>query len=130
MYLLIYLVALYENIIKMLIIFTVFAFILIVPLGLLSVFYFSLKYDNGEDITWEHLYRRFLKIYCYTVCAIVSLHIFLPAPIYLYTMTGVYVGEQLLDNDKVNTLVEKSVKTLELKLDKTIQELNENLQSK
>ena len=125
MYLLIYLVALYENIIEMLNIFTLLALILVVPLGVMSVFYFSFEYDD-----WQCLYRRFLKIYCYTVCTIISLHVFLPAPVYLYTMTGVYVGEYMLDNDKVNTLLEKSVKTLELKLDKTIQELNENLQSK
>ena len=131
MYLLIYLIALYENVLKVLTFSTLFVIIVTIPLGLITVYYVSLKYDNGEEVTWEYLYRRILKVYCWVVGSIFTLHIFLPSPVYLYTMTGIYVGEQVLDNPKINTLIEKSVKTLEVKLDKTLQELNEvDLQSK
>ena len=131
MYLLIYLIALYENVLKVLTFSTVIIIIATVPLVLVTVFYVAIKYDNGEEVAWEYLYRRTLKIYCWVLSSIFALHIFLPAPVYLYTMTGIYVGEQVLDNPKVNALIEKSVKTLELKLDKTLQELNEvDLQNK
>lgn len=125
MYLLIYLIALYENVLKVLTFSTVFIIIAIIPFGVITLYYVSLKYDNGEEVTWEYLYRRILKVYCWVLGSTFALHIFLPSPVYLYTMTGIYVGEQILDNPKVNTLIEKSIKTLEIKLDKTLQEFNE-----
>ena len=131
MYLLIYLIALYENVLKVLTFSTVFIIAVTVPLVLITIYYVSLKYDSGKEVAWEYLYMRILKIYCWVLSSIFALHIFLPSPVYLYTMTGIYVGEQILDNPKVNTLIEKSVKTLEIKLDKTLQEFNEvDLQNK
>ena len=43
----------------------------------------------------------------------------------MYTMVGAYVGEQLKENTQVTPLFSKSVEALELKLDKTIKQLNE-----
>ena len=131
MYLLIYLIAVYENVLKVLTFSTMFIIAVTVPLVMITMYYVSLKYDRGKEVAWAYLYRRVLKVYCWVSSSIFALHIFLPSPVYLYTMTGIYVGEQVLDNTKVNALIEKSVKILEIKLDKTLQEFNEvDLQNK
>ena len=59
---------------------------------------------------------------------LVFLNFVLPKPIYMYTMVGVYVGEQLKENTQVTSLFSKSMEALELKLDKTIKQLNEEVQ--
>lgn len=59
------------------------------------------------------------------VIGLIFINVVLPKPIYMYTMTGVFVGEQLKENTQVTTLFGKSVEALELKLDKTIKELTE-----
>ena len=62
MYLLIYLIALYENVLKVLSFSTLFMIIATIPLGIITVYYVLLKYDNGEEVTWEYLYRRILSV--------------------------------------------------------------------
>lgn len=130
MYFLIYTLALYENMLDTLKVFnhifvigTVMATIAFVPF---RVFLEEFP-DNSVYTAIKQVLPKF-RTYCFMIIGLIFLNVVLPKPIYMYTMVGVYVGEQLKENIQVTSLFSKSVEALELKLDKTIKELTEETQ--
>lgn len=132
MYFLIYTLALYENMLDMLKVFNII-FIISTSVGIVGIVFFVPfhifpeefpKPNNNILATIKQVLPKF-RTYCFMMIGLVFLNIVLPKPIYMYTMTGVYVGEQLKENTQVTSLFSKSVEALELRLDKTIKELTE-----
>ena len=127
MYFLIYTLALYENMLDMLKVFN-HIFVIGTIIGAIAFVPFHMfleEYpDNSVYVTIKQILPKF-KTFCFMVIGLIFINVVLPKPIYMYTMTGVFVGEQLKENTQVTTLFGKSVEALELKLDKTIKELTE-----
>lgn len=98
-------------------------FILLACLIVFKVFLFVEQdlYDADERAR-KHLLTRFNKA-LFLVVGLISIvfHVFTPDKNTLYAMAGIYIGKEIIENPRVESIMTKSLDAIDIKLDEIIE---------
>ena len=81
----------------------------------------NILYDNLKAINvYETLGKQIKNIWLLSVI-VGSVILLIPSKTTLYTMAGVYAGQQIIESEKVNSLLDKTYILIEQKLNEVIE---------
>lgn len=97
-------------------------------LGVIAIVSFLL-WGNGEDKILKKFgpkLKMWSRIALATTIVSFSVAVLMPTKNFIYIAVGVKAGQEIIQHKNINTLMDKSLKALELKLDDVIKELDAN----
>lgn len=85
-----------------------------------SIFDYA-RYGDLEAAKGVEVLIKKTKVICFISAFVGTVILLIPSKGTLYTIAGVYTGQQIIESEKVNSLLDKSYILIERKLDEVIE---------
>lgn len=98
------------------------SFVLRVFIGAVAFFFISVCFVMwDDDYGLANILRKHRKITILSLFFAIAICVLIPSQTFLYALAGLKAGDEIVKHEKVNSLLEKSYKVLDKKLDEILE---------
>ena len=114
----------FANAFKKLYVISVFLFLVFIAVYIIA--HIILWIDGEYDARFGEKLLKWAKIALITSITFITISTLIPTKNFIYAAVGLKIGQELIQYKNINSMMDKSLKALELKLDSIIKEIEDD----